>query len=120
MFAGVFSGDNPGFSAIVGNPPYVRQEAIRGDKGAMQLRRHPRRAPLDLPDGFEIPRNSDLSAYFYVHSVARLRRGGRLGFISSDGWMRAGYGAALQRVLLDNTASTPLRRPTSRCSATRT
>ena len=104
MFAGVFSGDNPGFSAIVGNPPYVRQEAIRGDKGAMQLRRHPRRAPLDLPDGFEIPRNSDLSAYFYVHSIARLRRGGRLGFISSDGWMRAGYGAALQRVLLDNTA----------------
>ena len=103
MFAGVFSGDNPGFSAIVGNLPHARREAIRGDKGAMQLRRHPRRAPLDLPDGFEIPRNSDLSAYFYVHSIARLRRGGRLGFVSGDGWMRAGHGAALQRVLLDNT-----------------
>ena len=104
MFAGVFSGDNPGFSAIVGNPPYVRQEGIRGDKAAMQLRPDPRRIPLDLPDGFEIPRGGDLSAYFYVHSLARLRRGGRLGFISSDGWMRAGYGAAVQRALLDNAA----------------
>ena len=104
MFPEVFSGGNPGFSAVIGNPPYVRQESIRGDKGAMQLRRRPNRAPLELPDGFEIPRNSDLGAYFYVHSLARLRRGGRLGFISSDGWMRAGYGAALQRVLLDNTA----------------
>ena len=104
MFAGVFAGGNPGFSAIIGNPPYVRQEAIRGPKDAMQLRPHPLRAPLELPDGFEIPRKSDLSAYFYVHSLGRLRRGGRLGFISSDGWMRAGYGAALQRALLDNTA----------------
>ena len=104
VFAGVFSGGNPGFSAIVGNPPFVRQEKIRGPKADMQLRGHPRRTPLDLPDGFAIPGGSDLSVYFYIHSLGRLCRGGRLGFISSDGWMRAGYGAALQRVLLDNTA----------------
>ena len=103
MFAGVFSCDNPGFSAIIGNPPFVRQEGIRVPKAGMQLRGHPRGAPLDLPDGFAIPGGSDLSAYFYIHSLGRLCRGGRLGFISSDGWMRAGYGAALQRVLLDNT-----------------
>ena len=100
----MFSGDNPGFSAIIGNPPFVRQEGIRGSKAGMQLRGHPRSAPLDLPDGFAIPGGSDLSAYFYIHSLGRLCRGGRLGFISSDGWLRAGYGEALQRVLLDNTA----------------
>lgn len=104
MFAEVFSGGNPGFSVIVGNPPFVRQEAIRGPKAGMQLRVHPLSAPLNLPDGFEIPGSSDLSAYFYLHSLGRLRQGGRLGFISSDGWLRAGYGAALQRALLDNTA----------------
>lgn len=104
MFAEVFSGDNPGFSAIIGNPPYVRQEGIRGAKADMQLRRHPLSAPLKLPDGFEIPAAADLSTYFYIHSLGRLCVGGRLGFISSDGWMRAGYGAALQRALLDNTA----------------
>ena len=104
VFAEVFSGSNPGFSVIVGNPPFVRQEGIRGPKAGMQLRGHPRSAPLRLPDGFEIPGSSDLSAYFYLHSLGRLCLGGRLGFISSDGWLRAGYGAALQRALLDNTA----------------
>ena len=104
MFAEAFAGDNPGFSVIIGNPPYVRQEAIRGAKADMQPRRHPLSAPLELPDGFEIPATADLSAYFYIHSLGRLCRGGRLGFISSDGWMRAGYGAALQRALLDNTS----------------
>ena len=100
-FPSVFAGKNPGFSVIIGNPPYVRQELLGGPaKHAMA--KMPGSAPLVLPGGFSAPKTSDLSAYFYYHSLARLRRGGRLGFISSDNWLRTEYGGPLRRALLSN------------------
>ena len=96
-----------GFDVIVGNPPYVRQEDLE-DKESMAL---PRGSGLALPPGFEIPRKSDLSSYFYYHSIAGLADGGRLGFIASDGWLSHGYGLPLQRVMLDNCRIDALLRP---------
>lgn len=86
------------FDIIIGNPPYVRQEHIKG-KGDMRL---PAQAGLTLPGGFEIPKTSDLSSYFYYHALSYLRPGGRIGFITSDSWLHWDYGMALRRVLLDN------------------
>ena len=87
-----------GFDIIIGNPPYVRQEKIT-------LKRH-----MALPEpnnlgetNFGIPSKSDLSSYFFYHSLNLLRGGGRLGFISSEGWMNTGYGRTLQRFLLKHT-----------------
>ena len=96
-----------GFDVIIGNPPYVRQEELE-DKESMAL---PRGSGLALPPGFEIPRKSDLSSYFYYHSIAGLADGGRLGFIASDGWLSHGYGLPLQRVMLDNCRIDALLRP---------
>ena len=90
--------DDLGFDVIIGNPPYVRQEKIT-------LKRH-----MALPEpnnlgenGFSIPSKSDLSSYFFYHSINLLRGGGRLGFISSEGWMNTDYGRTLQRFLLKHT-----------------
>ena len=100
-FPAVFAGENPGFSVIVGNPPYVRHELLAASaKHAMAAL--PGLAPLALPADFCIPKKSDLSAYFYYHSLARLRKRGRLGFISGDNWLRAEYGGPLRRMLLSN------------------
>ena len=100
-FPDVFDGNNPGFSVVIGNPPYVRQEMLGGQaKRAMGALPDP--APPALRRAFRIPKASDLSAYFYYHSLCRLRRGGRLGFITGDNWLRTEYGRPLRRALLSN------------------
>ena len=100
-FPAVFAGANPGFSVVVGNPPYVRQEML-GERAKLAMAALPDRSPLKLSRGFRIPKTSDLSAYFYYHSLCRLRRGGRLGFITGDNWLRTEYGRPLRRALLSN------------------
>ena len=48
--------------------------------------------------------NSDLYIYFYARAHELLRPGGVAAFISSNKWLRAGYGEALRRHLLDDQA----------------
>ena len=86
---------NPGFDAIVGNPPYVRQELIK-EKNEMHL---PKNNNLGLQN-VVIPSKTDLSGYFYYHSLNILKNKGKLGFITSDSWMSYGYGKLLQKTLL--------------------
>ncbi len=96
-----------GFDIIIGNPPYVRQEGL-ADKNSLAL---PGGSVLEIASDFEIPRKSDLSSYFYYHSLASLANGGRLGFIASDGWLNHDYGLQLQRTMLDNCRIDALLRP---------
>ena len=86
---------DPGFDAVVGNPPYVRQELIK-EKNEMQL---PKNNTLGLQNAI-IPSKMDLSGYFYYHSLNILKNKGKLGFITSDSWMSYGYGKLLQKTLL--------------------
>lgn len=62
---------NPGFDAIIGNPPYVSTQ------GSEKM---PYRVALEAADGF----HDDLYVHFIVRSFELLRRGGRFGFITSD------------------------------------
>ena len=89
------SRENPGFDAVIGNPPYVRQELIK-EKSALQL---PKNNNLCQPN-FVIPSKADRSVYFYYHSLNVIRNEGKLGFITSDSWMSAMYGKSLQEFLL--------------------
>jgi hypothetical protein len=75
-----------GFDVVIGNPPYVRQEWIKADKP--YLEEHYRAF-----DGV-----ADLYVYFYELGLTVLRPGGRLGFIVTNKWMKAGYGEPLRKL----------------------
>ncbi|HEV7268791.1 MAG TPA: Eco57I restriction-modification methylase domain-containing protein [Falsiroseomonas sp.] len=74
-----------GFDAVVGNPPYVRQEAITAIKPALKARY------AEVHDGV-----ADLYVYFFAAALRLLRPGGRLAFVVNNKWLRAGYAEALR------------------------
>ena len=82
-----------GFDIIVANPPYVRQELIKDQKVNLKRR---------FPSIFSGV--ADLYVYFYARAHELLRPGGVAAFISSNKWLRAGYGESLRQHLLDRQA----------------
>jgi len=76
-----------GFDAIVGNPPYVRQETLSGIKSYLQS--HYR----------SFHGVADLYAYFMEKSLSLLRAGGLFSYIVSSSFLRATYGEPLRRYL---------------------
>ncbi len=74
-----------GFDAIVGNPPYIRQEQL-ADKAALR--------GYTSYDG-----GADLYVYFIelAHRIAR--RGGRYCLITPNKWLTAAYGRGLRELL---------------------
>jgi len=79
---------NPGFDAVVGNPPYVRQEQLSENKEFFK------KAYANVWAG-----TADLYVYFFARAFSILRERGRLGYISSGQFMRAGYGKGLRNFL---------------------
>jgi hypothetical protein len=75
-----------GFDVVIGNPPYVRQEWIKDDKPFLE--RH-----YKAFDGV-----ADLYVYFYELGLSVLRPGGRIGYVVTNKWMKAGYGEPLRRL----------------------
>ncbi|MBX7104513.1 MAG: N-6 DNA methylase [Gemmataceae bacterium] len=84
-FPGPFA--DGGFDVVIGNPPYVRQEWIAKDKPYLQ--EHYR-----AYDGV-----ADLYVYFYELGMNVLKPGGRLGFISSNSFLRAAFAVPLRQLL---------------------
>lgn len=76
-----------GFDAVIGNPPYVRQEALSDFKN--YFAQH-----YEAFDGV-----ADLYAYFMEQSVKLLRESGRFSFIVSSSFLRTTYGESLRRTL---------------------
>ncbi|MCF7859617.1 MAG: Eco57I restriction-modification methylase domain-containing protein [Candidatus Cloacimonetes bacterium] len=112
-FAEIFYGKG-GFDIIIGNPPYVRQEAISDPQDNMGRSEY--KALLkslmqqDYQGYFKNARNveirkinkqSDLYTYFYLHTLKLLKRGGIHCFICSNSWLDVGYGAWVQEFLLN-------------------
>jgi hypothetical protein len=86
-FPQVFQGDNPGFDAVIGNPPYIRMEAFTLLKP--YLRSH-----------FQVhAERADLYAYFLEKGLGLLRPEGYLGEIVSNKFIRAKYGKPLRMML---------------------
>ena len=77
-----------GFDIIIGNPPYVRQELIIPIKPALKKL---------FPEVFT--GKTDLYVYFYNRGTELLRAGGILAYISSNTFLRAGYGKKLREFL---------------------
>src|SRR6266567_4572049 len=81
--------ENGGFDAVVGNPPYVRQEGLGDDKIAFK-------AMYEVFNSI-----ADLYTYFIERGHILLRPGGRFGMITANKFMRANYGADLRSLLID-------------------
>jgi hypothetical protein len=77
--------ENPGFDAVIGNPPYVRQEQVGAIKPYLAA------DYAAVHDGA-----ADLYVYFYQKGLTLLRGGGRLAYVVTNKWLRAGYGERLR------------------------
>ena len=76
-----------GFDCVVGNPPYVRQELLKEQKGYFK-------------DHYRVYQGTaDLCAYFIEKGVSLLRLGGFFSYIVANKWMRANYGKPLRQWL---------------------
>ena len=74
-FPQIFKAKNPGFDAVIGNPPYIPIETMgAGEKGYYQTHH------------IELQRKYDSSVVFILAMLAKLRSSGYLGFISSVAW----------------------------------
>ncbi len=84
--------------AVVGNPPYLRQEGLAPDykNRLVNILRN------DWPGIRPLSGRSDIYAYFFAHAGALLKPGGYLGFVTSIGWLDTDYGFRLQEFFLKN------------------
>ena len=84
--------------AVVGNPPYIRQENINKVDKDSYRRLHER----EWQGQATLRGRSDIYAYFFSHAAHLLRPGGYLGFVTSVGWLDTEYGFRLQEFFLRN------------------
>ena len=80
---------NAGFDIVLANPPYVRQEKL----GAEDQKAYEEAFP-EVHTG-----QADLLVYFYARALQILRPGGWMAFITSNKFMRAGYGVGIREHL---------------------
>jgi type I restriction-modification system DNA methylase subunit len=78
---------NGGFDAVIGNPPYVRQEMLGEFKEYFQRK-------YKVYHGV-----ADLYTYFFERGVSLLNKNGLFSIIVANKWMRANYGEPLRRWL---------------------
>ncbi|CAD6490229.1 MAG: hypothetical protein KFBDDELM_00107 [Candidatus Argoarchaeum ethanivorans] len=75
------------FDCVIGNPPYVRQELLKEQKGYFK-------------DHYRVYQGTaDLCAYFIEKGVSLLQSGGFFSYIVANKWMRANYGKPLRQWL---------------------
>jgi hypothetical protein len=73
-----------GFDAVIGNPPYVRQEMLGTQKKYFQQH-------------YQVYNSvADLYSYFIEKGVSLLRDGGMFSYIVANKWMRTNYGQPLR------------------------
>ena len=80
---------NAGFDIVLANPPYVRMERIDNEDEFSYGEAFP-----DVSAS-----RADILVYFYARALQILRPGGWLSFITSNKFMRAGYGAGIREHL---------------------
>jgi len=88
----VFSGDNPGFDAVIGNPPYIRIQTLR-EFHAGQVEYLKRRYQAGSKGNF------DIYVLFVERGLELLSGHGRLGFILPNKFFNAQYGQPLRGLL---------------------
>ena len=85
-----------GFDIVIGNPPYIQLQSMGKEADKLQQ------------IGYKtFERTGDIYCLFYELGKNILKENGLLCFITSNKWMRAGYGESLRNLLV--TQTNPLR-----------
>ena len=86
-------GISDGFDIVIGNPPYVQLQKSGG-----------KLAKLYEEQKFNtFARTGDIYSLCYEKAHQLLKQGGICNFITSNKWMRAGYGEATRKFFIENT-----------------
>ena len=85
-------GNYIGFDVIVGNPPYIQLQKM----GEMTT-------VLEKMSFQTFTRTGDIYCLFYEKAYQLLKQGGICNFITSNKWMRAGYGEATRKFFIEYT-----------------
>ena len=93
----------PLVDAVVGNPPYVKQEKIdesygEGYKDELRTQQKKEVSTASLSG------RSDIYCYFFTHASKFLKANGRIGFLTSASWLDTDYGSEIQKFLLSTFA----------------
>ena len=75
-----------GFDCVIGNPPYSQLQKMGADADALQKMHY---------QTYE--RTGDIYCLFYEMGMSLLKPGALLSFITSNKWMRAGYGESIRK-----------------------
>ena len=86
------NGDFIGFDAIIGNPPYIQLQKMGLEADILQKQ-----------DYSTFVRTGDIYSLFYELGFRLLKPNYFLGYITSNKWMRAGYGQATRKFFIDHT-----------------
>ena len=84
---------NDGFDIVIGNPPYIQLQNNGGEL-----------AQLYAPCNYKTyARTGDIYCLFYERGYQLLKPNGHLCYITSNKWMRAGYGEKTREFFANNT-----------------
>lgn len=89
--------DEGGFDIVIGNPPYIQLQSM-GDYSKQ----------LQEEEYITFGKTSDIYCLFYEKGFDLLNNKGILTYITSNKWMRAGYGKSLRRYFLENASTLQL------------
>jgi hypothetical protein len=89
-----------GFDAIIGNPPYVRQETVKTLIPEMNYTKFLNSIyNKNLGDGVTIAGKTDFSTYFIFRSATTIKKHGIHSYIITAKWLRASYGRSIRYFL---------------------
>lgn len=87
----------PQFDAVVGNPPYTRQEEMEDLFPGLKDRAH---TAIRKDWKLEVSKRSSIYALFFLHGAAFVKEGGYLGLLTHSSWVDVDYGKYLQEFFL--------------------
>lgn len=87
----------PIFDAVVGNPPYTRQEEMEDLFPGLKERAH---NAVKTDWKLEVSKRSSIYALFFLHGAAFVKEGGYLGLLTHSSWVDVDYGKYLQEFFL--------------------
>ena len=82
----------PGVDAVIGNPPYVSWHTMLvGQRDAA--------SKITAPSGHSLKKKGSLWAFFVIHSLKFLKRGGRMAWILPSGFLHSDYAMPLRNIV---------------------